>query len=120
MTPEMKQFDQSARTWLSGAEFPREFGNSFVIAIERTVQKTKNMTEKELEDYGYCEYAKLQRAYGDGLEDKLRAAGQMVEALDQKTPGLKNLLRSKGIGDSAMVVSLLIQQATIFHARHGR
>jgi hypothetical protein len=62
----------------------------------------------------------LQKVYGEGLEEKLRAAGHMVEALDKKQPGLKNLLKSKGIGDSAIVVSLLIQQATIFHARRGR
>ena len=65
-------------------------------------------------------YEKLQKVYGEGLEEKLRAAGHMVEALDKKQPGFKNPLRSKEIGDSAMVVSLLIQQATIFHASQGR
>jgi hypothetical protein len=41
----------------------------------------------------------------------------MVEALDAKTPGLKILLKSKGIGDNAMVASLLIQQAEQYWAR---
>ena len=41
----------------------------------------------------------------------------MGEALDQKQPGLKNLLRSKGIGDNAMVANLLIQQSVRWHAR---
>ena len=43
------------------------------------------------------EYEKLQRVYGDALEEKLTSAGRMVAAIDQKTPGLKNLLRSKGL-----------------------
>ncbi len=41
----------------------------------------------------------------------------MVEALEQKQPGLKNLLKSKGIGDNAMIASLLIQQAERYWAR---
>ena len=35
MTTEMIQFDQSARTWLSGAEFPRDLGNSLITMIAR-------------------------------------------------------------------------------------
>jgi hypothetical protein len=33
----------------------------------------------------------------------VRAAGHMVEALEAKQLGLKNLLRSKGVGDIALV-----------------
>jgi hypothetical protein len=51
------------------------------------------------------------------LEEKLRAAGRMDVAIDQKTPGLKNFLKSKGLGDNAMVASLLIQQAERYWAR---
>lgn len=117
MTKELSAFDHSARTWLSGAEFPRELGNSLVTAITNTAQQTQHMTEGELEMYGSAEYAKLQRVYGDTLEDKLNAAGRMVEALEKTEPGLKNLLRSKGLGDNAMVASLLIQQSERWHAR---
>ena len=117
MTKELQQFDSSARTWLSEAQFDRTLGNSLVTAIERTVQQTKHLTENELEDYGYREYEKLQRAYGDGLEDKLRAAGRMVEVLEKKQPGLKNLLKAKGIGDNALVVAQLIGQSERWHAR---
>ena len=38
MTVEMKQFDHSAHTWLSGAEFLRALGNSLVSTIERVAQ----------------------------------------------------------------------------------
>jgi hypothetical protein len=34
-----------------------------------------------------------------------RAASHMVEALKTKQPGLKNLLRSKGVGDNALLVA---------------
>lgn len=117
MTPEMQQFDTSARTWLTGAEFPREIGNALIVNIERVAQQTKGMTPDQLEQYGFAEFAKLEHAYGPALDDKLRAAGRMIHELDQKTPGLKNLLKSKGLGDNALVASLLIQQAERYHAR---
>ena len=63
---------------------------------------------------------KLERMYGDTLESKLQQAGEMIDALDRKQPGLMALLKSHGIGDSAHVASLLIQQAERFHARKGR
>lgn len=117
MTPELKAFDTSARTWLSQAEFPRELGNSLIVNIERVAQQTKAMTPDQLESYGMVEYAKLEQVYGAELEDKLNAAGHMVVALDQKTPGLKNLLRSKGLGDNAMIASILIGQAERYWTR---
>ena len=119
MTKELKQFDSSARTWLSQAEFPRELGNSLITAIERTVQQTKALTPDQLESYGLVEYEKLQRAYGgeDKLQEKLRAAAVMIDALNKKQPGLKNLLRAKGIGDNALVATMLIGQAERWHAR---
>ncbi|HYM89549.1 MAG TPA: hypothetical protein VES92_10600 [Nitrospiraceae bacterium] len=80
-------------------------------------RQTKAMTPDQLESYGLIEYEKLQQVYGDKLEEKLIAAGHMVVALDQKTPGLKNLLRSKGLGDNAMIASMLIGQAERYWAR---
>ena len=117
MTPELKQFDTTARGWLSEAQFPRELGNSLINAVSKVAQHTQAMTPDQLTMYGETEFAKLEKAYGATLEEKLHSAAEMVEALEQKTPGLKNLLRSKGIGDSAMVASMLIQQAERWHAR---
>jgi hypothetical protein len=120
MPKELQQFDQSARTWLAGVEYPRDLGNSLVSTIEKVAQQTKAMSPEQLEQYGFDEFAKLEHAYGPALDDKLRAAVRMVEDLDQKTPGLKNMLKSKGLGDNAMIASLLIQQGERYHARRGR
>jgi hypothetical protein len=117
MSKELSQFDQSARAWLVGAEFPANLGNSLITNIEKVAQQTKAMTPDQLESYGLVEYEKLQRAYGDKLEEKLTSAGHMVEALEKKTPGLKNLLRSKGLGDSALIASMLIGQAERYWIR---
>lgn len=119
MTKELQQFDQSPRAWLVGAEFPANLGNSLITTIEKVAQTTKHMDENQLEQYGVDEFAKLERAYGgeDKLQEKLRAAAVMIDVLDQKQPGLKNLLRSKGIGDSALVVAQILGQSERWHAR---
>ena len=52
MTPELKAFDQSSRTWLSGAGFPRDTGNSLASAIAKVAQQTQHMTPEQLETYG--------------------------------------------------------------------
>lgn len=70
-----------------------------------------------MKPYGYAEFAKLERAYGPALERKLGAAGRMVQALEAKRLGLNNLLQSKGIGDSALVVAQLIGQSERWHTR---
>jgi hypothetical protein len=119
MSAEQTQFDTTARTWLSEAQFPREVGNSLVNAIGKVAQQTQRMTPDQLESYGFSEFAKLEKVHGDKLDERLRQAGLMVHDLDLKTPGLKNLLKSKGIGDNAMVANMLIAHAQIYHARRG-
>ena len=77
-------------------------------------------TEGELETYGYAEYEKLQRAHGPELDTRLQAAARMIDQLEQQQPSLKNLLKSKGVGDSAMLASSLIAHLGIYHAHTRR
>jgi hypothetical protein len=120
MTPESKAFGQSARTWMSTAGMPKNIGDSLVNQIGRVVQQTQHMSASQLEQYGYAEFAKLEKVHGPALEERLSDAARMVHDLDFKTPGLKHLLRSKGIGDNALVVNLLLAHAPIYHAKQGR
>jgi hypothetical protein len=119
-TPELKAFDQSARGWLAGAQFDRTLGNSLITAVERVTDRTATMNETQLEAYGQTEFQKLQQAYGPELEAKLNSAGLMVSELEKTRPGLKAFLKTAGVGDSALVASILIQQAERYWARRGR
>jgi hypothetical protein len=119
MTHELKQFDASARTWLSMAGMPKNIGDSLVNAIAKVTATTQRMTPAQLEQYGADEFVKLERAHGPALEERLQAAGRMVHDLDLKTAGLKNLLKSRGIGDNALIANMLIAHAQIYHARRG-
>ena len=118
--PEVKAFDANARGWLGGAGFPRDLGNSLVNAITKTLTHTRAMTADQLEQYGHKEFEKLQKAHGKKLDERLRDTARMLDDLERKTPGLKQLLKSRGIGDNAMVANMLIAHAQIYHARRGR
>ena len=116
---EVRAFDTAARTWLSDAGTPREIGNSLVHAVDRAAKATGHMSDAECEHYGNAQYTILEKTYGADLEKKLQRAGEMVQELEKKTPGLNALLKS-GIGDNAIVASLLIQQSEIYWARKGQ
>jgi hypothetical protein len=92
-------------------------GNGLISTIAKVAQQTKHLSADQLESYGLEQYARLERVYGAELEDRLNAAGRMVEVLEKKQPGLKNLLRSKGLGDNAEIAQLLIQQAERYWLR---
>jgi len=108
------------RTWLAGAEFPKPLGDSLVSQVDQVLRTTGAMNDAQLEEYGAREFQKLRGIYHEKLEEKLGRVKLMVDELEGKQPGLKRLLQTKGIGDSAMVASLLVQQAERWHARRGK
>lgn len=120
MTPDLKQSDTAYRTWLHGAGFPKDTGNSLVTTIGRVAQQTAKMTPDQLTTYGQTEYAKLQKTYGETLGEKLQAANRMIHAMEERQPGIKALLQSRGIGDNAIVASMLIGQAELYWKRWGK
>jgi hypothetical protein len=115
-----KEFDTTARNWLAGAEFPKALGDSLVTNVGRVAEHTRNMDDAQLENYGADEFQKLRGVYGEKLEEKLTMAGRMIKEIEGKHPGLQQLLKGRGIGDNAVVASLLIQQAQRYFARRGQ
>jgi hypothetical protein len=78
------------------------------------------MTPDQLGSHGYAEFAELEEAFALRLKENPQSAAGMIYPLDLKQPDLKNLLRSKEIGDTVLVASLLIQHATRYPVRIGR
>jgi hypothetical protein len=87
MTPELKQFDATARVWMSGDGLPRELGNSLVNAIAKTVQHTNTMRPDQLDDYGYHEYAKLEWPTGRPWTTSCAPPGAWSRCSTRKRPG---------------------------------
>jgi len=50
---------------------------------------------------------KLEAAYGTALEAKLKLAARMIHDLDAKQPGLKQFLKSHGVGDNSIVAGIV-------------
>jgi hypothetical protein len=48
-----------------------------------------------------------------------QASARLVERLGAKQPGLINFLKWQGLGNNARIVSLLIQRAERYQARHS-
>ena len=113
---EVKDFDVTARGWMADAELPRELGNSLVNTLSKAIQHTHALTAEQRETYKDSENAKLEKLFGpDWHNTKLKPVAVMIHELDQKRPGLKELVRAHG--DNAMFIAQLIQAARIYHAR---
>lgn len=116
---EVQAFDANARGWMSDAGLPRELGNSLVNTLSKAIQHTHAMTAEQRETYKDSENAKMEKLFGPDWHDtKLKPVAVMIHELDQKRPGLKELIRAHG--DNAMFLAQLIQVAIIYHARRGR
>lgn len=116
---EVQAFDSKARGWMSDAGLPRELGNSLVNTLSKAIQHTHALTAEQRETYKDSENAKLEKLFGPDWHDKqLEPARVMIHELDQKRPGLKELVRAHG--DNAMFLAQLIQAARIYHARRAR
>lgn len=116
-TPELKQFDTAARTWLHGAEYPRELGNSLVHQISKVIQRNAGKTPAQLDAEADANIIRLQGVHGGTLPEKFAAANKMIHELEAKQPGLKRLLTSHGVGDDPITVNLLLAQAERYWAR---
>jgi hypothetical protein len=116
---EVQAFDSNARGWMSDAGLPRELGNSLASTLSKAIQHTATLTPEQHESHKDSENAKMEKLFGpDWHETKLKPVRAMLDALDQKRPGLKALVREHG--DNAMFLAQLIQAATIYHARKRR
>ena len=113
---EVQAFDANARGWMSDAGLPRELGNSLVNTLSKAIQHTHAMTAEQRELYKDSENAKLEKLFGPDWHDtKLKPVAVMIHELDQKRPGLKELVRAHG--DHALFIAQLIQAATIYYER---
>jgi hypothetical protein len=113
---QVSAFEANARGWMADAGLPLNLGNSLVTTLSKAIQHTHSMTPEQRESYKDAENAKLEQLFGpDWHETKLKPVAAMIHELDQKRPGLKDLVRAHG--DHAVFLAQLIQAATIYHAR---
>jgi hypothetical protein len=116
---EVQAFDANVRGWMADAGLSRELGNSVFSTLSKAIQHTHTMTAEQRESHRDSENAKMEKLFGpDWHETKLKPVRAMLDAIDQKRPGLKALVREHG--DNAVFLAQLIQAAAIYHRRLGR
>jgi DNA-binding MarR family transcriptional regulator len=87
------------------------------LVRKRWVTKRRSVTDTRVV---HLSLSLLGQVLAQKIEEQVRQVSTGVAANKILTAaGLKQLLKSHGIGDSAMVANLLIAHAAIYHARHG-
>ena len=115
LTKEQQQFDTLACGSRVDAEFPVSTTKLLSPRFQKVAQQTKAMSPDQPIPRAPSA-SDLNASYRAELEDKLNAARRMVAELDKKTPGLKKLPRSRGLGDNVEIASLSIHQAERYSA----
>jgi hypothetical protein len=112
-------YNKTAREWLHTARFDRERGSSLANEIARTAEATKRMADSDREIHRRTELSKLERLWGDQTQSKIKLARQLVRELEEKTPGLVDLLAESGAGNNSLVIKMLAEQAELLAGRQG-
>jgi len=114
---EVAAFDKNARGWMADMGLPRDFGNSTVTILSKSIQHLSTLSPEQRESYKEQENDKLRALFGgqDKLNEALEPARQMILEINQRRPGLVEFIQSHG--DHAMLIAQLVQAAKIFHAR---
>jgi hypothetical protein len=117
MGPELKAFDGNARTWLSAAGFSKEVGNSLINIVGKQAEHHATLTPQQREDFKERENDKLRALYKgqENLNAALDPVRQMLFEIEARRPGL--LAFVKAHGDDALLITQLVNQAKIYHAR---
>lgn len=119
LTPEMKAFDTSARSWLMAAEVPANIGTSMLKEGDRVAKFYPKMPDGERQAWILGERAKLQKIYCNNLDRKIALGKQLVRELEAKQPGIVEYLERSGAGNSALFGAQLIRTAERLQARRA-
>lgn len=119
-TPELQAFDKAARTWLSEGRFTKEIGKYLGEEIDRIATAHHARSDIEKKEWMRHEEQTLRSLYGRDYDRKLELAERLVNELEAKRPGLKELLKVTGASHSAMIVAQLMEQAQRLYDRQQR
>lgn len=114
---EMQARDANVRGWLVDTGASREHASSTINIIAKSIEHESRLTPAQREAYKEQENEKLRTLFGgqEKLDAALQPAKQMVLELNQKRPGLVEIIQAHG--DHAVFVNQLTQLARIYHAR---
>lgn len=118
--PHAAEADKWAREILLAGGFSPSNGSALASEIERAGAATERMTPVAREIWAREQHELVTKVLGANAAERIALARQLVSEIDARRPGLKRLLDHSGIGNSANVVYLFVQQAEMLARREQR
>lgn len=116
--PHMVEQSAQFRGWLEEARLPKSIGDFLADEVAKVGNAFSAMGEAEQVLYQRSERAHLERLWGpEETQRKIELARQLVLEIDERRPGLVDLLLDTGAGNSAMVIMNLALHAERLAAR---
>lgn len=112
------EVDRTIRGWVASAGFSVANGSELLQEIDRAAARHERMNATEREIYRRSEEALIRKILGPDADARLDLARQLVDEIDEARPGFKQLLNDTGAGNSARLLLLLANQATVLAGRH--
>lgn len=111
-SPQALALDGQVRSWLLAAEAPGDIGSALVEQVGKVAKRLAGADAITIEREVRRSRATLESIYGAELDKKIASAGAFLEELDNKHPGVLDLLEgSPHVLRDATVTHLLIQLA---------
>lgn len=119
-TPQQRAADMKFRTWLADARFPKNIGSALAAEASRVLKQHAAMSEGEKELFKRTEAFQLKKLWGDKFEERRALGLKLLTELDQKQPGVLDFIDTSGLGNSALIISLVHGQAERLLARSAK
>lgn len=122
-TAQDMQADKLGRTWLMAGGFSANNGSTLVEEIEKVIPAYERLSETEQTIWRQQQEQLARQVLGEFGQDanqRIELAKRLVHEIDERHPGLKELLDETGAGSSAMVIKLFATQAEALARRQAR
>ena len=119
MTPDMKAADAMSRGWLSTALFSKEHGSALATIADRVAAEIEHHSPEQHALYARSQKILLENMWGQDTDKNMATAKAFVLRSAKKSPELLHMLNETGLGDSAIIISQLFNQAERLMSRNG-
>lgn len=112
LSPDFIAIDTEVRGMLRTAQMPANIANALARTANSYVEYSQHFTPEQHEIERSTTMSRLERLYGEELEQKLEAARSFIKSVDKSHNGLMTeILETHGLGNSVEVVHQIIQHA---------
>lgn len=120
LTEQEIYIQQTSQAWLAAAGFTKETGNAFAEFVSLQGKRLSRMDDAGRASLAARSQAELQKTYGDKYASVSAEVIELLNTVETVRPGLKDMLRTSGLADSAGTFKYLAAQVARNKARAGK